>query len=122
MENEYQKSIALWREGERKTVSWLTRILKRLRQRKQVQSAEMELFRDQFEYETGMDSRKEGKAAFEGAARVHIQRAAQHKERRLANEERAGGIADFDDLDDPMGDLPSGAEFEEEIVKQHPEL
>lgn len=118
MENEYQKSIAAWREGERNAVSWLTRILKRIRQKTQVQSAELELFRDQFEFETGLDSRKEGKAAFTSAARTHIQRAAEHQARRLANEELAGTIADFAD-NGPMGDEP---DFEAEILKQQPEL
>ena len=41
--NEYQKSIAAWRDGEHRAVGWLTRILKRIRQKKQAQSAELEL-------------------------------------------------------------------------------
>jgi hypothetical protein len=121
-QNEYQKSIALWREEEHIAVSWLMRILRKIRQQRQTQSTELELFRDQFEFETGLDSRGDGKQAFESAAWSHIRRAAQHKAGRLANAEKAGGIADFDDLDGPMGDLPSGAEFEAEIIKQQPEL
>jgi hypothetical protein len=116
--NEYQKSIAAWRDGEHKSVSWLTRILKSLRQKKQTQSAELELFRDQFEFETGLDSRGNGKQAFLSAVRAHLQRAAEHQARRLANEERAGTIADFDD-GAPMGEEP---DFEAEILKQQPEL
>ena len=119
--NEYQKSIAAWREGERKAVNWLTRTIRRIRQRKQVQSRELELFRDAFEFETGLDSQGKGKQAFEAAARAHIQRAAEHKARRLENEERAGTIADFDD-GVPMEDLGGDADFEAEILKQHPEL
>jgi hypothetical protein len=121
--NEYQKSIAAWRDGEHKAVSWLTRILKSIRQRKQTQSAELELFRDQFEYETGLDSRKhKGKAAFESACRVHIQRAEAKRQQRLEAEERAGTITEFDDLDGPMEDLGGDVEFEAEILKQQPEL
>jgi len=122
MENEYQKSIAHWRNGEHSFRLWVARLVTKVTQRKQVQSRELELFRDQFEFETGLDSRKgKGQQAFESACRAHIQRAAEHKEQRLANEERAGTIADFDDLE-PMGDLGGDADFQAEILKQHPEL
>jgi len=120
MLNEYQKSIALWRDGERKAVSWLTRLLKRIRQVKQTQSTELELFRDQFEFETGLDSHGDGKQAFMSAVTLHLQRAAEHRARRLANETLAGGIADFADFDgDSMGEEP---DWEAEILKQNPEL
>jgi hypothetical protein len=117
-QNEHQKSIAAWRDGEQKAVSWLTRILKSIRQRKQTQSAELELFRDQFEFETGLDSCGNGKKQFEAACRVHIQRAVEHQQRRLANEELAGGIADFHDDTPSMGE----PDFEAEILKEQPEL
>jgi hypothetical protein len=121
MENEYQKSIAQWRKGEHSFRLWVARLVAKVTQRRQVQSREQELFRDQFEFETGLDSHGKGKEAFESACRAHIQRAAEHKARRLANEERAGTIADFDD-EGPMGDLGGDADFEAEILKQHPEL
>lgn len=114
-QNEYQKSIAIWRDGERKAVGWLTRILKRMRQSKQTQSAELELFRDQFEYETGLDSRKEGKKAFQGAVLTHIQRAVRHAEQRLEREIE-GPLGDgFDD--GPFADLPGDNEFRQAIER-----
>ena len=116
--NEHQKSIALWRDGERKAVSWLTRIIKGIRQSKQKQGAELELFRDQFEFETGLDSRGDGKQAFLSAVKAHLQRAAEHQQRRLVNEQLAGGIADFAD-NGPMGDEP---DFEAMVLAEHPEL
>lgn len=123
MENEYQRSIAQWRKGEHSFRLWVARLITTIKHRRHVQSKELELFRDQFEFETGLDSRKDkGKAAFESACRVHIQRAEAKRQRRLAAEERAGTIADFDDVDDPMGDLGGDAEFEAEILKQHPEF
>jgi hypothetical protein len=122
MENEYQKSIAEWRKGEHSLRLWVARLITTIQQRKQVQSKELELFRDQFEFETGLDSRDgKGKAAFESACRVHIQRAEVKRKRRLEAEERAGTIAEFDDLG-PMEDLGGDAEFEAEILKQHPEF
>jgi hypothetical protein len=122
MENEYQKSIAEWRKDEHSFRLWVARLINTIQQRRQVQSKELELFRDQFEFETGLDSRKDkGKAAFESACRVHIQRAQVKQQRRLEAEERAGTIAEFDDLG-PMEDLGGDAEFEAEIVKQHPEF
>jgi hypothetical protein len=120
--NEYQKSIEQWRKGEHRLRLWVARLITTLKQRKQVQSKELELFRDQFEFETGLDSRKDkGKAAFESACRVHIQRAEAKRQRRLEAEERAGTIAEFDDLG-PMEDLGGDGEFEAEILKQHPEF
>jgi hypothetical protein len=121
MENEYQKSIAQWRKSEHNLRLWVARLIKTIQQRRQVQSKELELFCDQFEFETGLDSHKEGAAAFESACRVHIQRAEVKRKRRLEAEERAGTIAEFDDLG-PMEDLGGDAEFEAEIVKQQPEF
>jgi hypothetical protein len=121
MENEYQKSIAEWRKGEHSFRLWVARLITTIQQRREVQSKELELFRDQFEFETGLDSHKEGKAAFESACRVHIQRAEVKRKRRLEAEERAGTIAEFDDLG-PMEDIGRDAEFEAEILKQHPEF
>jgi hypothetical protein len=119
-QNEYQQSIAIWREGERKAIGWLTRILKRMRKSKQKQSVELELFRDQFEYETGLDSRKEGKRAFHGAVLTHLQRATKHAEQRLERELQ-GPLADgFDD--EPFVDLLGDKDFEAAILKQQPEL
>jgi uncharacterized protein YfcZ (UPF0381/DUF406 family) len=121
MENEYQKSIAQWRKSEHNLRLWVARLIKTIQQRRQVQSKELELFRDQFEFETGLDSHKEGAAAFESACRVHIQRAQVKQQRRLEAEERAGTIAEFDDFG-PMEDLGGDAEFAAEILKQHPEF
>ena len=117
-QNEYQKSIAVWRDSEHKAVGWLTRILKSLRRTKQTQSAELELFRDQFEFETGLDSRGNGKEAFKSAVRFHLQRATEHKARRLRNEQLAGSIEDFADAG-PMGDEP---DFEAVSLEQNPDL
>jgi len=118
-QNEYQKSIATWREGEHKAVSWLARILRLFRQRKQTQSTDLELFRDQFEFETGLDSHGDGKQAFMSAVTTHLRRAAEHKARRLRNEDLAGGIADFVDVGDSMGDEP---DFEAISIEQNPDL
>ena len=120
-QNEYQKSIAIWRDGERKFVAWVTRLIRKLRRKQQTASVELELFRDQFEYETNLDSREEGKKAFEGACRAHIHRAAAHQAQRVENEQKAGGIADFDDLE-PMGDLGGDPDFEAALIKVNPEL
>jgi hypothetical protein len=120
-QNEYQKSIAAWRESEHKSVGWFTRILKRIRQQKQTQSAGLELFRDQFEFETGLDSRGKGKQAFERAMQFHIQRAEQKREQR---EWRLlqGPLAEFDDLDGPMEDLGGNEEWANALIKANPAL
>lgn len=117
--NTYQQSILAWREQQHKSIEWLTRILKIFRRKRQTQSAELELFRDQFEYETGLDSRGDGKQAFESAVIFHLERAAKHRERRLVNEQLAGSLADSPDLDEPMEDEPN---FEAIVLQQYPTL
>jgi len=121
-ENEYQRSIKIWRDGERNAVNWLTRLLKQFREKRQKKNAELELFRDQFEFETGLDSHGEGKTAFQSAVNVHLQRAAAHRARRLENEEKIDSIGNFADIAEPMEDLPGDSEFEAALIRDHPEL
>lgn len=113
---EHQKSIAEWRDGEHKANLWWARLLKKIRLTAQRQSTELELFRDAFEFETGIDSRsKEGKPIFMRAVAAHLQRAAEHKERRL-EAEMNGPLGDFDD--EAMEPLPGEEDFAREIRKQ----
>jgi hypothetical protein len=124
--NEYQKSISMWRVGQQRLRDLILRILKDRRERKQVQSRELELFRDQFEFETGLDSREGvGKRNFETAALAHIERAARQQEARQeasAWREMQGPLAEGFDFERSAGDLPGDADLEAEILKQHPEL
>jgi hypothetical protein len=82
--NEFQKTIAIWRRGRSKWQNFVNGFIPWLkRQRAEVQRghAAVELFRDQFEFETGLDTSKgDGKTAFEDAMRVHVQRAEAKKE------------------------------------------
>jgi|SRR5579862_7465495 len=97
-QNEFQQSIAQWRQQQDTANRFIARLVKKIRQKIQGQSAELELFRDQFEYETGLDSRsKEGKAAFEQAVAIHVQRALEKAEERLENEwQRESPLAEFE--------------------------
>lgn len=99
-QNEFQKSIAQWKQQQHDANHFIARLIKKIKQRLQQKSAQFELFRDQFEFETGLDSRsKEGKAAFEQAVTVHVQRAMKKAEERLENEwESESPLSEF--LDD----------------------
>jgi hypothetical protein len=119
---ENQKSIALWREGRRKLFDFVTNALKRAIAAKQQKSAAVALFEDDFVAETGVDiATPEGKQALADAKVLHIRRAEQKREQREWREMQ-GPLAEFDDLDGPMGGLPSDSDLEAEILKQHPEM
>jgi hypothetical protein len=119
--NEYQKSIALSVDADRKADSFIRRLLIKIRQRRQHQGTELSLFRDQFEFETGLDSRGNGKEKFKRACQVHLSRAAAKKEAREEKALFGGPLSEGwdEEMNGTMGEDP---DFVAMSIEQNPDL